>query len=141
YLNSSTPFGVTIAGFTSPLISFFLTTLMFYIAYRYIPNERPMPRVALISAVTTGVFWELASRGFSLYLSELRPFARVYGTYAFLLVTLVWVYYSSLMFVVGGEMGQLYRERKLPVEVKRGRKRHAGVSVKRGIRPRRRTPS
>ncbi len=141
YLNSSTPFGGTIAGLTSPFISFFLTTLMFYIAYRYIPNERPLPRVALISAVTTGVFWELASRGFSLYLSMLRPFAKVYGTYAFLLVTLVWVYYSSFMFVVGGEMGQLYRERKLPAEMKRGRKRHAGDSVDRGIRARRKKPS
>lgn len=112
-LNTSAPLGTTIAGLTSPVISFILTTLMFYIAYRFIPNEMPRPRVALISAVTTGIFWELASRGFSLYLAEFQPFAKVYGTYAFLFVTLVWVYYSSFMFVIGGEVGQLYRERTL----------------------------
>lgn len=117
-LNTSTPLGPTIANFTSPIISFGLTTLMFYIAYRFIPNEMPSPRVAFISAVTTGIFWELASRGFSFYLSEFRPFSKIYGTYAFLIVTLVWVYYSSFMFVIGGEVGQLYRERKSRAEFK-----------------------
>ena len=113
-LETSAPLGTTIANLTSPVISFVLTTLMFYIAYRFIPNEMPPPRVALISAVTTGIFWELAGRAFSLYLSEFRPFAKIYGTYAFLVVTLIWVYYSSFMFVIGGEVGQLYRERKIP---------------------------
>ena len=117
-LNSSAPLGTTIGSLTSPVISFVLTTLMFYIAYRFIPNEIPAPRVALISAVTTGIFWELASRAFSLYLTEVQPFAKIYGTYAFLFVTLVWVYYSSFMFVIGGEVGQLYRERKSRAEMK-----------------------
>lgn len=109
--NTANPLGPTIENLTSPVISFVLTMLMFYIAYRFIPNEAPSPKVALISAATAGVSWELAGRVFSAYLSEFHPFARIYGTYAFLLVTFVWVYYSSFMFVVGGEVGQLYRER------------------------------
>ncbi len=110
-LNSTTPLG-SLTSLTSPIISLVLTILMFYIAYRFIPNEIPPRRVAFISAMTAAIFWELASRIFSIYLSEVRPFARVYGTYAFLFVTLVWVYFSSLVFVIGGEVGQLHRERK-----------------------------
>lgn len=93
------------------LVSFLLTLLMFFIVYRFIPDKNVTWKVASISAITTAVLWETAGRLFGWYLFTFHSFSRLYGAYAFLLVLLVWIYYSSLVFVVGGIIGQLYRER------------------------------
>jgi membrane protein len=91
--------------------SFALTLLMFFAVYRYIPDESPTSRVAWRSALTTTVLWETAARLFAWYLKEFHSYSAIYGTYAFLLVLLIWVYYSSVVFVVGGIVGKLYQER------------------------------
>ncbi len=46
-----------------------------------------------------------------MYLTSFSAIATVYGPYAFLLVLLIWIYYSSLIFVFGGIVGQVYWER------------------------------
>lgn len=94
------------------LLSFTLTLVMFFVVYRFIPDLSPSSMAALVSAVTTTVLWEAASRIFGWYLSEFHSFGRLYGTYAFILVFFVWIYYSCVVFVIGGIVGQLYRERK-----------------------------
>jgi len=38
---------------------------------------------------------------------------RIYGTYALIVVVAFWIYYSSILFLVGAEIGQLYRERRI----------------------------
>jgi len=36
---------------------------------------------------------------------------RVYGAYTLLIAVVFWIYYSAVVFIVGAEIGQLYRER------------------------------
>ena len=99
----------TLPHFISLLIMFF----MFLIIYRFIPDQKLPWSVAWVSAVTTAILWYLAGRLFGWYLAEFHSFSKLYGTYAFLLVLLIWVYYSSMVFIVGGIVGQLYRERRV----------------------------
>lgn len=89
-----------------------LTLLMFFIVYRFIPDIKPPSRAAWLAAITTTALWELAAAVFGWYLAEFHSFSKLYGAYAFLLVLLVWVYYSAFVFVLGGIVGQLYRERR-----------------------------
>jgi membrane protein len=49
---------------------------------------------------------------FAIYLSEFSAISKIYGPYAFILVLLVWIYYSSIIFVFGGIVGQVYWERR-----------------------------
>lgn len=91
--------------------SFGIMLVMFFIVYKFIPDVKPPSKAAWISAITTAVLWEAAGQLFGWYLGEFHSFGKLYGTYAFLFVLLVWVYYSSLMFIIGGIVGQLYRER------------------------------
>lgn len=92
-----------------------LTLLMFFIVYRFIPDVRPPSEVAWLSAVTSTILWTVVGRLFGWYLAEFHSFGRLYGTYAFLLVLLVWIQYSSFVFVLGGIVGQLFREKhKMP---------------------------
>jgi membrane protein len=89
-----------------------LNACMFYVIYRYIPDTRP-PRIAgIISTTTTTILWVISGKLFAFYLSQFSGISKIYGPYAFILVLLIWVYYSAIVFVVGGVVGQAYWERQ-----------------------------
>jgi len=92
--------------------SFVVLWIGFYLVYLAVPHRRPPQRVLLLSAFTAAVLWNLAERLFGYYITHIVSFSRVYGTYSFLLVVAFWLYYSSMVFIVGAEVGQLYRERR-----------------------------
>jgi len=90
-----------------------LTAFMFYVIYRYIPDTQPPRDAALISTLTTTMLWVLSGKLFALYLANFSSIGTIYGPYAFILVLLIWVYYSSLIFVIGAVVGQVHWERTL----------------------------
>ena len=87
--------------------------IMFYVINRFIPERGTTNKVALVSSITTTSLWWIAGKGFSWYLAAFHSYSKLYGTYAFILVFLLWVYYSSIVFVVGIMVGQLYREKRV----------------------------
>ncbi len=50
------------------------------------------------------VFWLLGSWGFSLYVNELGTYNKVYGTIGAFAILMAWLYYSSLILLIGGEI-------------------------------------
>lgn len=91
----------------SGLLAFGITYLMFYIVYRYVP-DRWIPRSdAAIAALFSGALFELAKQLFVAYLSEFGRFLELYGSFTNLVVVAFWVYYSSLVFIVGGELARI----------------------------------
>jgi membrane protein len=92
-----------------------LTGCMFYIVYRHIPDSQPPRTAAVISTTTTTIVWVISGKLFALYLSSFSAIGKIYGPYAFILVLLIWIYYSSVIFVLGGIVGQLHWERRRSV--------------------------
>ena len=101
-------------GFTRTLptmIIVLLTAGMFYIVYRYITDVKPPRTAAAISTFTTTILWVIAGRIFAVYITDWSIIGKIYGSYAFLLVLLFWIYLSSFLFIFGGIVGQVYWER------------------------------
>jgi membrane protein len=91
----------------SALLAFAITYLMFYFVYRYVP-DRWIPRSdAAMAALFSGILFELAKQLFVAYLSEVTRFLVLYGSFTNLVVVAFWVYYSSLVFILGGELARL----------------------------------
>lgn len=91
----------------SALLAFAITYLMFYIIYRYAP-DRWIPRTdAALAALFSGALFELAKQLFVAYLSEFSRFLELYGSFTNLVVVSFWVYYSSLVFLLGGELARI----------------------------------
>ncbi len=88
-----------------------LTAGMFYIVYVYIPDVKPPKRAGIFSTITTTVLWVVSGKLFALYLGRFSAIGTIYGPYAFILVLLIWIYYSSIIFIIGGIVGQTYWER------------------------------
>ncbi len=105
-------FNVAIVSDALPTtIVILLTAVMFYIVYVYIPDVKPPRRAGIISTITTTVLWVISGKLFALYLGKFSAIGTIYGPYAFILVLLIWIYYSSIIFIIGGIVGQTYWER------------------------------
>lgn len=100
------------ASFIFSIISFLVIFGVFFMIYYLIPYERPRKRVATVSAFWAAILWEIAKQIFGYYIAHAVNLSRVYGTYLFIVVFAFWMYYSSLVFIVAAEIGQLFRERR-----------------------------
>jgi membrane protein len=95
------------------VLSFSIVFLVFSTLYSLIPYSRPGTRVTAVSALAASILWEIAKQAFGFYITNFASLKRFYGTYVLLIVLAFWIYYSSLTFILGAEIGQLYRERRL----------------------------
>jgi membrane protein len=94
------------------LTSFAIIFLAFFTLYNFIPNRRLGFRVASVSALTAAVLYEIAKQAFGYYITNFASVGKLYGAYVLVVVVALWIYYSSIIFIVGAEVGQLYRERR-----------------------------
>ncbi|HET7321580.1 MAG TPA: YihY/virulence factor BrkB family protein, partial [Longimicrobiaceae bacterium] len=82
--------------------------LMFLLIYRYLPARHIPWRIALVSATFSATVFELLKSAFALYVSTFANYQSTYGYVASTVVLVFWIYYSSAVFVLGGEVGQVY---------------------------------
>lgn len=102
-----------IQRFLVSAFSFLIVLTLLYVLYTFIPYERVGKRVAAVSALSGAVLWEIAKQLFGYYITQVGTLGRVYGSYVLIVVIAFWIYYSSLVFIVGAEIGELYRERRM----------------------------
>jgi membrane protein len=87
--------------------------VMFLLIYRYLPYRRVQWRTALVSATFTTVGFELLRRAFAWYALNLANFRGTYANFVNLILLVFWMYYIAIVFVLGGEVGQVYSMRKI----------------------------
>lgn len=92
-------------------VSIVIMFIMFFIFYKVIPYAKLGKRVPLVSAFWATLLWELARNIFGYYVANFLSTGRVYGAFILIIVVLFWLFYSSCLFIVAAEIGQLYRER------------------------------
>jgi len=91
--------------------SFFIIFSAFFTMYYLVPQKKMSKRVTLVSALSAAILWEVARQLFGFYITNFVTLKRIYGAYVFLIVVGFWVYYTSIVFIIGAEIGQLFRER------------------------------
>jgi len=64
-----------------------------------------------VSALWAAILWEIAKQLFGLYITHAITLKKIYGAYVLMVVVAFWVYYTSIVFIIGAEIGQLYREK------------------------------
>jgi len=81
-----------------------IVTLAFTVMYVFIPNARVSPRAALVGGVTAGVTWALVGDWFAAILVYSSHMMAVYTGFAIVLTTLIWVYVSWLILLLGAHL-------------------------------------
>lgn len=85
----------------------------FSVLYSLVPYGKRGKKVVLMSALWATLLWETAKQIFGYYINHFASIERIYGAYVLMVVVAFWIYYSSVIFILGAEIGQLYRERCL----------------------------
>ncbi|MEX2177685.1 MAG: YihY/virulence factor BrkB family protein [Gemmatimonadaceae bacterium] len=101
-------------------LAFAFIALMFFALYKYLPIRKVRTRTAWLAAGFSAVLLEVAKQVFRVVLMSITPQSIYTGTLAALVIVVVWTYYAALIFLIGGEVGQVYelrRTRKLQREV------------------------
>ncbi|WP_150698148.1 YihY family inner membrane protein [Pandoraea terrae] len=96
----------SMAGVLS-LIPLVLTILAFTLLYMYMPNCKVDWHDALAGGVAAALAFELAKRGFGLYIRHFPTYTAVYGTFAALPIFLLWIYLSWLVTLLGATVASI----------------------------------
>lgn len=87
--------------FIIPIVVILFIFIFFYV---YAPNKPLSFSEVLPGAIFTTVGWLIISLSFSFYVNNFGRFARMYGSIGGIIALLVWLYISSLVILIGGEL-------------------------------------
>lgn len=114
YIGISHAFEITLLTLRWP-VSFLSLYLMAFINYYILPDlkgdEKLKRKSALPGTLFFCLFWLIGSWGFSIYVNNLHTYNKVYGTIGAFAVLMVWLYYTSILLLIGGEINsQVYNK-------------------------------
>jgi membrane protein len=114
-------------------LSFGVTTALFAMIYRLLPDTRIAWADVWTAALMASFLFTLGKFAISLYIGSSNV-ASTYGAAAALVVVLIWVYYSAQIFLFGAEFAKVYAERFGTRRRRRRRGRHAERQVEQDAR-------
>jgi membrane protein len=94
------------------VLPFFFTFWMAFFTYKIIPNRKIHFRTALYAALFTSLLWEVAKQLFGWYVLHLGRFSILYGSLSTLAIFFIWIYYSSAILLLGGEVAFYLEQRR-----------------------------
>lgn len=96
-------------------VAFLALYFMAFINYYILPDlkgdEHLKRKSALPGTLFFCFFWLVGSWGFSIYVNNLHTYNRVYGTIGAFAMLMMWLYYTSILLLIGGEINsQVYNK-------------------------------
>jgi membrane protein len=89
------------------VLTFIVTSLLFAIIFKVLPDAKIKWKDVLMGAMVTAVLFMLGKFGISFYIGSSNV-DNVYGTAGSLVVILLWVYFSSIILYFGAEFTKAY---------------------------------
>ncbi len=86
------------------LLTFLFTCAALTMLYSVVPFRRIEFRHALAGGVVAGVIFELAKRGFALFVAKFPTYTLVYGAFAAIPIFLIWLYVSWVVVLFGATL-------------------------------------
>jgi membrane protein len=81
--------------------------LMLACVYYFLPNVKLRFRFFTPGAIVAVLSWLALSLGFRLWVSHFPSYARTYGALGTAILLLMWLYWSSVMIILGGEVNAI----------------------------------
>ncbi len=97
-------------GPLSALVSFFILVTLFALIFKVLPDVKIKWEDVWIGAIVTGFLFGVGKYLISLYLGR-SSVASSFGAAGALILILVWVYYSTTIFLLGAEFTKVYASR------------------------------
>lgn len=95
-------------------LTFLMLFITGFIIYYFMPNISGHIKSRMLSSLPGTLFFTVAwlgvSRLFGLYVEHIAHFNKVYGTLGAVIILILWLYYTALVILIGGEVNsEFYR--------------------------------
>ena len=94
-------------------LAFAVIVLMFFALYKVLPIRRVRWQTALIAALFSSTMIEVAKYLFAILVQHMNPASLYTGTLYAVVIIVIWTYYAALLFLLGGEVGQVFELRRV----------------------------
>lgn len=103
WLASHPPFGpiLTLLGRAAPYV---VVMAVFSFLYMFVPNTRVRARSAIVGGTVAGLLWAAGGAVFTNMVVASTRMVAIYAGFAIFLVTLIWVYLSWIILLVGAQL-------------------------------------
>jgi membrane protein len=101
------PDGSIILSIINFVVSFALLAMLFGAIYKVLPDKKLEWRHVIIGGVATAFLFDIGKSFISLYIGK-TAVVSTYGAGGAVLVILLWIYYSSQIFLFGAEFTKVY---------------------------------
>jgi len=103
--------------FIQYLLPYALTFMVFFTLYKFIPETKVHTKPAVIAAAVGSLFWEVFKRLFAFYVANFSAVGIVLskllaGTLASIIFFLLWISFSLVIMLWGGELAAVLNERR-----------------------------
>lgn len=100
-------FSVIFLQITDSVLTFVITTFLFSLMFKILPDAKIKWKDVLIGGIITSVFFTLGKLAIGYYLGSSK-IATIYGAAGSVMIVMVWVYYSSIILYLGAEFTKVY---------------------------------
>lgn len=101
-----------VQGATSQLLSFASAWLLFFLVYWRVPGRRVHFRTAAVGATFTAAVYEIMKGAFAWYATSVVDYSSAYGGLAVVAMLFFWIYYSAVVFILGGHVARTFEVRR-----------------------------
>ena len=76
----------------------------FALMYKFIPSRKLKWKEVMSGAIFATVGWLLSSFVFSYYVNNFANYSRIYGSIGAVIILMIWLYLTSIIIILGGEL-------------------------------------
>jgi membrane protein len=102
------PFGIVYIFF-GRLIPYITVCAVFTLIYLLLPNTKVKLTSALAGGIFAGVAWEVTGWAFATFVASSGNYSAIYAGLAIVILFMTWLYWSWLIFLVGGSVSFFYQ--------------------------------
>lgn len=94
------------------IVPLFVLFVVFTLLYWIAPSRRLTLKEVMPGAMFSTIGWIITSILFSIYVNQFSDFTKTYGSLGGVMILLIWLYISSIIILVGGEINALLFNRR-----------------------------
>src|SRR6185503_227746 len=110
WLFNLSPVNALLWTIVNTLVSIVVTTGLFALLFRFLPDVRLRWRDVMTGAVVTAVLFTIGQQVIGLYLGQ-SAIASMYGAAGSMMILLLWVYYSCQILLFGAQFTRVWAAR------------------------------
>jgi len=94
------------------LFALVLTFFLYFFIYRFLSYGKIKSKAAVFGAFWAAVLYEAAKNLFALYMARIGNLWETYGAFEAIFGTLLWIFYSTFVFILGVELCSAYSRKR-----------------------------